>query len=125
MFPLVSSGSSGSQTPVWERLTAKLRFAPCNGERPQRSFGRARSQTGVWEREAVSGCGRRKCRSSLLDAQLRQQPVEGFGDLRDAVGDQPFAGAQRLDGPTPLRDLLRRQGLVLRRELAAHLGRLA
>src|SRR6202035_1644649 len=35
---------SRSQTPVWERRFAKLRFA-------KQSFAEARSQTGVWERE--------------------------------------------------------------------------
>src|SRR5262249_20697052 len=43
--------SSRSQTPVWERMTAKLLFRSCSDR--NRSFGKRRSQTGVWERETT------------------------------------------------------------------------
>src|SRR5262249_21699464 len=72
-FPHPCSHSSfpRSQTPVWERTSAKLRFVlPRSLGRqarnrvspkgvPKQEFGNEEGRTGVWERGSVRGLGRR------------------------------------------------------------------
>src|SRR5262249_3761420 len=89
--------ASGSQTPVWERLSAKLRFALPLG-RPETEFREGRSQTGVWERGKRRAAASPHARSEKSTPRARTNPAIALSIVGDWFGD----GRQRQGAGTRL-----------------------